>query len=277
MGFRSIDSTTFIFAFEGPDDPLVYSQWIKRLNNSLKYEPLICNGKGKLLDFMSMMERDADKAGDKILYFIDADFDGTRGYSSDKLFMTEKYSVENYLVYNAVVDETLKNEFHCALEPKIRNRIVSVFEKCYETFLEHTAATNARIYAARILKIEIKKPLPDRIGGIAGVDLDAISQGNLTPDQLVMLEREPTDAERAILEFSFEKLEPKNSYRGKFAIMFLYKWFEALNREYKIVDSDVFRGLLRNLKPRHDEIGLGNLASKSSMPNGLAEFIEKAA
>ncbi|MGY6282648.1 DUF4435 domain-containing protein [Methylorubrum extorquens] len=274
--FRSVDESTFVFVFEGPDDPLVYKQWIGRIDDRMNYASMICNGKGPLLEFMMMMERDAYQAGQKILYFIDADFDGDRGYKSDKLFMTDSYSVENYLVNERVLDDTLQNEFYCALEPVVRKKVLSDFSKSYELFLAETYALNIRIYAARKLGIEIKKALPARISGIALIDYGNVSAGKSSVDELIVLEREPVRAEWDQLEKTFQNLDSRMAYRGKFAFLFFMRWLETLHAEYQDANSVVFRGCKRTLKARFSELGLGNFASKSSIPHGLANFLRLA-
>lgn len=277
VSFRSLDPLTFIFVFEGPDDPIVYRQWINRIDDKLNYASMTCSGKAALLEFMTMMERDADGAGDRVLYFIDADFDGDRGYKSEKLFMTDMYSVENYLVNERVVDETLKNEFSCSLEPDVRRLVITDFAECYELFLAQTSLLNARIFAARKLRIELKKALPVRLSGIAVVDYKSVGDGKIAAEDLIVLEREPSEEEWTEINLAFQSLHARTRYRGKFAMLFFIKWLEALHREYLQEKSPVFQGIVRSHKPRMSEIGLGNFASKSSMPDGLAEFLRQAA
>ncbi len=88
-----------VFAFEGPDDKFVYYAWVGRIDRDVRYEPFICNGKAGVLELRRIVRRDLGDIGKGVYFFVDRDFDDLRGEDPwDDLFMTDRYSVENYLV-----------------------------------------------------------------------------------------------------------------------------------------------------------------------------------
>jgi hypothetical protein len=263
-----------VLAFEGDDDKIVYSQWIRRTNPHLRYEAFPCGGKKEVLQLKEVIDRDMGELDKNIYFFIDHDFDGL-DVPDERVFMTERYSVENYLVAEDVLIETLKNEYHCHLRPDVRDKIKCIFQATYSEFLSLTSPINFRIFAARRLKIRLAKPLPDKIGAIAKVGLDEVSPSATAAQEVVVLTSEPTDDQWQALEVEFTKLHPPSHYRGKFAIKFFSTWLDKLAEEYDCNQSKVFEDFERKSRVRRSEVTLGNLASKSSLPSGLPEFLQR--
>lgn len=120
---RVVDPEVCVIAFEGIDDKTVYYHWIKQIVPKFVYEPFVCKGKAKVLQFKKMLEQDLGELSKGVLYVIDRDFDDLCGHqSAEELFMTQTYSFENYLVNESVLDELLKNELHCHAEPILQGR-----------------------------------------------------------------------------------------------------------------------------------------------------------
>ena len=89
-----------IFCFvEGNEDISFYSQFIERhKENELKF--IVCNGKENVIDnYNNLSWSFYDKK--RVLFFIDKDFDdyiGNALINDENVFVTELYSIENYLV-----------------------------------------------------------------------------------------------------------------------------------------------------------------------------------
>ena len=127
---------TPIFAFEGDDDKIVYSQWIGRIRDGFEYEALPCNGKAGVLQLVEVVARDKDSIGKSVYFFIDRDYDDYAGCSiPETVFMTDRYSVESYLVSGEVLARLLRDEFHCHALPQKRQAICELFELAYSAFL----------------------------------------------------------------------------------------------------------------------------------------------
>lgn len=273
---RSEAPTVPIFAFEGSDDKIVYYNWIKRIDSSLQYEPFPCSGKENVLELIEMIERDLSGIGVGVFFFIDRDFDDLRGRDSRQtLFMTEAYSVENYLVSETVLEELLKNEFHWHAQPNKRKEIVAMFLELYGQFLEITYDINFRLFISKKLQIEHTRPLPDKINQLADIELRRVRSPKQSAVDLIPLQREPTDKEAEEYLLQFAELKADTRFRGKFCYLFFLKWLQLLAEAQNLKKADLFGGLPRSDKVQFQLISLGSLASKSALPEGLPKFIKE--
>ena len=263
-----------IFAFEGDNDKPVYYQWTKQLRPDLSYEPFVCGGKKQVFQLREMLSRDLGGLANRVYFFVDRDFDDLAGNDgSPSTFMTDRYSVENYLVSPQVLEELLKDEFHCHAEPEVRKEIVSRFEERLKEFAIVTKEINRRLFVARRLKLHLLKNLPDGINQLAVVDLSKVSPSKFKPEELVVLAEEPDAAEVDKLSQEFDTLSPVGRYRGKFNHLFFMRWLEMLCADRKQPDSQCFKNSDQpRVVPVHG-MTLGMLASKSERPTNLREFI----
>jgi hypothetical protein len=265
---------TLIFVFEGIDDKSVYHSWIARVSPELKYEPFPCGGKTHVLSLLEIVSRDLNDLRSGIYFFLDRDFDDSRGVVlTENAFMTDEYSIENYLVNEDVLEELLKNEFHCHGQPSVRWPIIGLFTKAYDSFLNVCHDLNFRIYIARRVPIELMGHLPEKISQLASIEIESVNPSAKSLSELVKLLREPTDAESAEHSSVFEKLDPKTRYRGKFSIMFFYRWLSALAVDRNAEKPVHFLGIDNTHRANCALITLGGLASKSRMPASLPVFV----
>jgi hypothetical protein len=271
---RSYSRETTIFAFEGDDDKAAFFQWIMRIRPGFSYEPFPCSGKKGVLQLRQMVARDLGGLGEGVYYFIDRDFDDLRGHSpGPDLFMTDRYSIESYLVAPEVLAELLKNEFHCHAEPQIRERVLRCFNGLYAEFLKITRDINLRLFIAKRAGIELKKSLPDKLAAIATVKIDEISPSGNSAADIVDFSSEPDSNQIKTLSEEFASLDPYLRFRGKFALMFFMKWLEHLATERQQSVSGLFAGIDGTKRVKIPEISIGSLASKSDLPVGLQEFV----
>lgn len=263
-----------VFAFEGIDDKVVYFHWVKRITPKLQYEPFPCYGKDQVLKLKEMLKRDLGNISENVYFFIDRDFDDLRGELADaNTFMSDNYSVENYLVSSDILEELLKNEFHCHGDVTVRASILDMFERMYSDFLLHTQEINLRLFLCRRLRIKLKAPLPDKINKIACILPASISPSTFASAEVVQAEREPNADECASLSEEFAGFDGSQRYRGKFALLFFLKWLENLATDRNSSAPIIFPEPLRGYKVRFQNIGLDSLASKSDTPPGLHCFL----
>ncbi len=263
-----------ILAFEGLEDKTVYYIWIQRLRD-LSYEPFPCFGKEKVLEFFKMLLRDLGDLDRGVYFFVDRDFDDLAGTQDDpRIFMTDRYSIENYLVEERVLDEILKNELQCHANAEVRRVIVEKFSARYAEFLKVTKELNFRLFAAKTNGITLQGPLPDSVGDIAEITLEKISPTRRSPEKLITLKRELTHEEERSTREEFSRLDPRKRYRGKFCLMFFERWLKYLVAEYALHNSQYFLGLVRDAKAKQSEITIAGFANKSEVPDGLKAFVE---
>lgn len=265
---------SLIFAFEGIDDKGVYFNWIRRVCPDMDFEPFPCQGKSFVLELKRVIDRDLNDLGRGVYFFVDRDFDDLRGLSQDEsIFMTDHYSIENYLVSGDVVDRALKDEFHCHARPEVRSKVAELFVRVFDEFLSVTSEVNFRLYCARRLGIELSAELPTKVGKLVAVRLDHVVLSADPVAEIVRLAREPAEEEKVGLREAFDALPRRERYRGKFSLMFLMKWLELLAEDRVSTPSENFADLPKNVRVRLQSLTPANLASKSELPEGLADFV----
>ncbi|MBB4571691.1 DUF4435 domain-containing protein [Rhizobium leucaenae] len=273
VNIRSDLPESVILVFEGDEDKIVYFQWINRINPDFDYEPLPQRGKKKVLNLRDVVLRDKNNLSSGIYFFIDRDFDDLGGFAAHhNTFITDMYSVENYLVSREVLDLFLINEFHCHGKPKVRAEITKHFEGVFEQFLDATECINFRIYKGRKLNIHIPA-IPEKLNSIAEVSLLEVKAISSPPSEIIKLNREPTQDEINSVEEDFRGLTRAERFRGKFILKFFERWLKELAKDYSADEPVFFKDIVRTSNAKVAEITLGTMASRSTHPAGLSEFI----
>jgi hypothetical protein len=264
-----------VLVFEGDDDKVIYSQWIRRIRPDLQYEPFPCNGKDGVLTLLDAVLRDRGDLAKNVFFFIDRDYDDLRDVDPPEcIFMTDRYSVENYLVTNEVLLELLKNEFHCHTKLDVRESVKDVFVRTYGEFLKVTREINRRIYVARKLRLKLKHALPTGVNAIARIELARVSKPAKAPEEIVVYFQTPDLSALALLNQEFNTLDPFTRYRGKFALSFFQRWLSLLADEFSNSQIGLFAKIDVQSRVRTAELVLSNFASKSEFPEGLVKFVK---
>lgn len=272
VNLRAEAPNTLILVFEGVHDKGVYFSWLQRAHPELQYEPFPCDGKPLVLELKKVVDQDLNGLSRGVYFFVDRDFDELGDLPEDEsIFMTDRYSIENYLVCERVLKELLKNEFHCHGCPRLRETIVERFSALYDAFLSATKEINFRLFCARKLGFECGAPLPSKIGQLARVDLGSVEL-LVRPEDVIHFEREPTDLELSKLRKEFDRLSGRRRYRGKFALLFFMEWLTHLARDRTSNHTLYFAGLKKNVKVRLHSVTGETLAGKSELPNGFSDF-----
>ncbi|HCF1165702.1 DUF4435 domain-containing protein [Pseudomonas aeruginosa] len=274
VSLKSSTPKSLIFVFEGKDDKVIYYNWIRRIKDEIRYEPFPCEGKKYVLQLIGIVRRDLNNLENQVYFFLDRDFDeNTDIENAQNIYITDTYSIENSVINSEVVEELLKNDFHCHAEPEIRREIIELFNTNYAEFLEATKDINLRLYTARKLGIELTKQLPDKINQIAKVEIRSTTATTVPANDIVRLSREPDAIESAAAAAAFAQLVPNKHYRGKFAMMFFKRWLQNLvdDKNKPVENRELFTKL--NNKSTTSPITLDSMASKSNPPPCLRSFI----
>lgn len=275
---RSSLKNTLIVAMEGKGDKSVYSQWIRRINPGIEFEPFACGGKAKVLSLKAAVDADLNNLAQGVLFLIDRDYDDLCGCEpAESLFMTDAYSVENYLVSSVVVRELLTNDFDCHAQPQLRQDIIADFERLYSDFLIAMRDVNRRIFHARRLGIPIVGGVPKKLSDYVIVELRSITRTDMTAAEFIALECEPSEEQASFYSDQFDAMEARLRHRGKFAMVFLIKWLELLALDRRAANSFWFGNLAKNVTINTQGITPGVIATRSTIPIGLPEFIQRAA
>lgn len=231
-----------ILVFEGVDDKSAYAHWLRTLAPALKFESHVKKGKKAVLQLFDALASDKTGLGGRTYYFVDRDFDDLQGRAqAPSIYMTDKYSIENYFVTESVLSDVLKDDFHCNGYNDCRQRILDTFAHIYATFLSETKELNFRIYAARQLNLAQEDRLPDRLNQIAVIELQSARKSNEPLEAIIPLDREPTEEELGHFTQQFDALEPTSRYRGKFALLFFIRWLTLARTDRLNAKSELFR------------------------------------
>ena len=272
---RSAQPTLPILAFEGPDDKVVYGQWIRRVREDFSYEPFLCEGKKAVRQLKNVSERDKTGIAENLYFVVDHDFDGLSGFvNTDGVYCTPAYSFENYLVNDLVLESLLRDEFPCHGQPAVRATIGEAFQSDYEAFLAATMPVNFRLFLARTVGIELAEPIPSSMAVLASVELCNVGQGNKKPSEIIKLMRQPTGAEVRMAYANFQTIPGSTNYRGKFAYKFFTTWLRKLAEEYANPQRGLFSDNDNNHAVRQNEFTLANFASKAPIPACFRGFVQ---
>jgi hypothetical protein len=111
--------------------------------------------------------------------------------------------------------------------------------------------------------------IPEKVRDVATIELEKVHGVIETAEQIIRLEREPTDEDKGRLRKEFDQMDAAKRYRGKFTYGFFMKWLELLARDRNEQQSIQFKALERPRSVNYSGLSLGMLASKSSLPPGL--------
>lgn len=274
LAYRASCAETMIFAFEGDDDKVVFSHWIRRISPDLTFEPFVCGGKRGSKVLSHILYEDENDLKNCVAIFVDRDFDDLDKFAVIPwLFMTDRYAIENYLVDPDVLEQILRDLFPLDGEPEMRASIVTHFRHIYSDFLDITRDANLRLYIAAKQSIPRDPSFAPRLAHLVNFSLYEISKADGDIAGVLPLSREPTKDEITDFEPQFAALEPFSRYRGKFAYMFFRAFLSGLGRACRDGCPKFFGGVPRS-NVRESEMGLGGFASKSPLPDCLDHFIQ---
>lgn len=263
-----------IFAFEGIDDKLAYSQWIPRISSKINYEPFVCDGKSGIFDLVGVVDRDRGVLKQVVRFFLDRDFDQHHESNErEEAFFLPAYSIENILVSAHTLDEILVHEFHCHAAPEHRKEICLIFETVYAHFLEITRELNFKLFVSRRSKVNLTGSMPSKLKNICELEIDSVRATSECPSKGIDYQPDPGTEDLASFRKVFDQLNPKTDFRGKFAWLFFRSWLERLALDRSSENPKLFERSAYRV--RVQEIGIAVVASRSMPPVGLDEFLRR--
>lgn len=147
--------------FEGDDDPLFYMPLARRFKDNHNLKPYKCGGKSTVIAARDIIKSYSDYDIEFCLFFVDRDFDDYLGKQisvDDQTYITEFYSVENYIpsIDSAMIffREIVKNCNNSELQLIERS-----FREAFELFYAQSCPLMAWVLAAleKGLKPQLKR------------------------------------------------------------------------------------------------------------------------
>ena len=263
----------FLF-FEGKDDFKYYFSRISPYLGNKSYGKYCCNSKNNVIKLHDMItKKTSNKYKNKLLYFIDRDFDRNESISKD-IYVTSLYSIENYYF----TDNAIKNIIY---------GIMGISDEIKEDIEDFTIAFNALIkkreeiieeiiygnawYSLQIKKLDDKEKVPN-LSSIKEYDKiknlkKMIQLKELVPNAIELNEIEIHNEIEEIRKKPLEKI------RGKY-------FLQGLSPFFKKIFQDIGRSQNREFFPRRRRItfNLSDLLNEFSCyaetPSELNEYIK---
>lgn len=278
--YKGGTSDIYLF-FEGKDDPSFYLPLLRnKYNGTGSLRPFQCNGKSTVLSLIPRISAHIDKQW-RALFFVDKDIDdllGTPTAGSHNLFVTQHYSIENYLVTEEMLDAVWQEILHLPLSDTRLDLIKKKYLEQYERFLRVSRVIMAWVMWARMGGLE---PALKNINLSKSISID----DNFDLAISSYLLREIHDASGCSAPhpniFSLRKylerlrsLEPKHYIRGKFELWFFVTFFQkAANVLSQKGEQGSIRAVIKT------QINLENaveiLASRIRTPRDLSLFLDR--
>lgn len=264
-----------VFAFEGNDEKIVFTKWIERIDSRIEYDIFLCQGKGNARKLSRVCDRDIE--GDlknKLFIFVDRDYDDLYGFANiENIFMTEMYSIENYICTPLTINKILQHEFPLHDEKILREDILSVFNRLFSEFLVLVKEINRKLYIASKTGVEIKGK-PDKISKICSITLGSIAPKNPPAEDTMSYQSTPSAHDLYKFSNEFNMLDMKTRYRGKFHFFFMQKWINILADSFQQRTTPWFNKFGEGYTVARSELTMGSYASKCEYPSQLPQFLD---
>ncbi len=279
---KNTDKEKSIYCFfEGDDDPKYYNF---RIENIVKKEIqyFICNGKKGVLDTLKDFELKKDIVNNTI-FFIDKDYDDflNISYNYSNLYITSCYSIENYFTDIEVFKKILKIEFKINEDYEEYIQYINLYKEFQEEFHEYLLEINSFILLYQYLKKE--NNYKDNIN-YQNININRLLKIDFTNKQinfnndierfnLLTQKRENNEINTLFNKLKDElKENPQCNFRGKFEIIFLYKFITLLQENLNKDKTNKINNISFNLNEKNI---ISNLSQYSLTDDNLKFFLNK--
>ncbi|MBW4681659.1 MAG: DUF4435 domain-containing protein [Microcoleus vaginatus WJT46-NPBG5] len=283
---RKFGSKPIYCLFEGADDSKYYGIRIDTIISPVvSPQNLNCGGKKEVLRFHRIIKAHKEYQDTKFAYFIDRDFDESirRGDIHD-IYETPVYSIENFYTSINVFQKILENEFKLTPLDDDFKKCSELYQARQREFHQETKLLNAWVscqrkyqhhqeYSGKFKRASLKDfKLDDHIF----VSLDKVTS-NYTLETLNECFSEAYHPTEDVIQqklAEFDSVDCQKTFRGKFEIFFLFKFFVKLNRKK---NSKYF-----SQKPKKKKVSLNisidniitTFSGYAETPNCLRAYLE---
>lgn len=249
---RSRHPDGMVFAFEGAEDPVFYSSAVERCGLKYRFHILVVDGKDMVLGLRALLTSSTEaKFGDGVAFFIDADFDNTKGHSPGlDLYVTPCYSIENLVANQSSLQRLLELDFKLYEDALYDDliKISNLFEAVIKEYESALRETNQLIHFGRTIsystcnsKITSIEESSTKFFRFHAEDFKVTSthQGN-DLKRLVKFDIDFDISNVAHSQNAFNKLSPLTDWRGKFLLAVFCQFIQALVEDRNSSNPKVF-------------------------------------
>lgn len=283
---RSRNPNGMVFAFEGAEDPVFYSSAVERCGLNYQFHILVVDGKDMVLGLRALLKSSTEaKFGDGVAFFIDADFDGTKGHPHGlDLYVTPCYSIENLIANKSTLKRLLELDFKLyedALHDDMA-KVMELFETVAKEYSNALRETNQLIHFGRTVSSSICNSKITSIEETStkffrfhteDFKITSTHQGE-DLKKLVKFDSNFDISNITHSESEFNKLSPLIDWRGKFLLAVYCQFIQILVEDRNSSTPKVFskgKGKVKlNLSSTSPFRVLGPICH---LPNCLTKFL----
>lgn len=265
----------FVF-FEGKDDFKYYCARLSLITGERVYKHYICQNKRNVIEIYRMINAKASKKNnEKLLYFIDRDFDKSNDLPHD-IYVTPVYSIENFYVTDNAFKRIIKGELGFSDEMNEEDK--RDFEAGVSYLIEkRDEVINSMIYANAWYSLQcnvknVGKQNP-KLSAIKDFDIikDVTNKDRLEEMVPFSVALSETDIEN---EMQYLREDPVGRLRGKYfeqtIPFYINKLFEDSNKKKNRVIFSKRRKV--NIVIGKDNM-ISILSNYADVPEGLYQYI----
>ena len=228
---RSAHPSIVIIALEGHDDSIFYRSAIRLIDSRFEWRPHVCCGKDNVLGLRVLLNRNLNSDASNTYFIVDKDFDYLKDHEPSKnLYCTSSYSIENLLVTMNVFEKLLTGEYKCSISNEISD-LKALFNTLLKEFFDAMRIANRALHYCRVNRI-YSGNVEDDIKKYVNISLTGV-KAKYNEDDLHKLVGFPKEKSISCLSETsnnFDKLDPRNDWRGKY-VLFFFKELLSLLRD----------------------------------------------
>ena len=266
---------SILLVSEGVDDAGIWLEWARRALRSESFSSVPAAGKSQVLGLFAELTREGSELLLRTAFLVDRDCDGTRGIVGARLFATDRYSVENYFVDEALVRDLLLDEYRCALDDAALNAAMTAFTR----FLASARAWLAEpcaIFCAGVSASARMIGKPDRLHNLGTLDLDGLT-GHVVWSEHIRFDPQPLEADVLPIHERLANDPSCSQLRGKWLFSAVKRWLAILHEDRCAERPRVFGAQQRRIGQSPSQMSLRSFAGRSPLPANFGEFLTACA
>jgi hypothetical protein len=266
--------------FEGHDDEIFHTQFLRpRLPAGYRLTPYRCDGKSKVYAAFEEITRLRPSAK-LVLFFVDKDVDdlvGAAWPTDPRIFVTDVYSVENYLVTRQVFERHISTAIRVVGVTFEREAILSHFDRELAEFRKAILPVMAWAIACRRAgrKFQLKTIRVERL--VRFTDDCRVRRERGRFAQLEKMTQVTTGNQTRALRpqlLELSKLEPQRVIRGKWEAWFVVRFFGDLVQRLSAVAKEAGGRIEIKVLPVTEGSVVATLVPHLDIPHGLERFLD---
>lgn len=288
LGSSSPDS--FFLFFEGAEDPAFYIGFILPRLHAREYHEFVCNGRSGVIKVNELCSRDG-RAFDRTLYFIDkdhCDLINPTEVLPNRLFQTDCYSFENYLVCKQSFRRFWTERLHLQSGDSRFDSYLELYHRLHQSFLKRMLFLMAIILIGRgidkypvaklnLNNVRMEKVLSIDVGNgrvrwVPSGGSNFLAASNMTASGSALR----GDAIRSVVRKYLRGLEPKSYVRGKYELWFFVRFLSQVTNQLSDRNLAKIKGLPRATPGEVITYAsaIDSLCGLSPLPACLDSFLE---